>query len=89
MILTIFFILPQINWNSKSMSIRYLSKRLNIDPKFIAFIDDQKNELMQVKYKFPSIKTIDSKKYRQYFYLCPACRLILFQTNHVTEEKYI
>jgi fkbH domain len=56
-----FFILPQINWNSKSMSIRYLSKRLNIDPKFIAFIDDQKNELMQVKYKFPSIKTIDSK----------------------------
>lgn len=56
-----FFILPQINWNSKSMSIRYLSERLNIDPKFIAFIDDQKNELMEALYEFPNIKTIDSK----------------------------
>lgn len=56
-----FFILPQINWNSKSMSIKYLSERLNIDPKFIAFIDDQKNELMEVQYVFSNIRTIDSK----------------------------
>ncbi len=56
-----FFILPQITWNAKSTSVNYLIKKLDIDQKFVIFIDDQETELREIIYAFPNIQVFDAK----------------------------
>ncbi len=55
-----YFIYPQINWNSKSSSIKKIAESINIGLDTIAFIDDQEFELDEVKYALPSVQCINA-----------------------------
>lgn len=60
-----YFIYPQINWNSKSESIKNIAKLINIGVNTIAFIDDQVFERDEVKFNIPEIMCIDSADVRK------------------------
>jgi len=55
-----YFLYPQINWNSKSSSVRAIAESLNIGLDSIAFIDDQSFEREEVLFALPEIMCIDS-----------------------------
>ena len=55
-----YFLCPQINWNTKSSSIKYISEKLNISLDTIAFIDDQLFELEEVAFLFPQVLCINA-----------------------------
>lgn len=56
-----YFLYPQINWNTKSSSIKSIKNSLNIGMDTIAFIDDQEYELDEVKFNLPEVFCINSK----------------------------
>lgn len=56
-----YFLYPQINWNSKSSSIKTIVKSINIGMDAVAFIDDQPFEREEVKFELPGILCIDSE----------------------------
>ncbi|NLL07030.1 MAG: HAD-IIIC family phosphatase [Clostridiaceae bacterium] len=45
-----YFLYPQINWNSKSISIKTIAQSINIGIDSLAFIDDQSFELEEVAF---------------------------------------
>lgn len=53
-----YFIYPQINWNSKSESVKEIAKSINIGIDTIAFIDDQQFELDEVHFTNESVLCI-------------------------------
>lgn len=55
-----YFIYPQINWNSKSSSIKEIAKLINIGLDSIAFVDDQEFEREEVKYSIHEVLCIDA-----------------------------
>src|SRR5436853_168654 len=55
-----YFLYPQINWNSKSSSIRSIAESLNIGLDSIALIDDQAVERAEVRFTLPDVRCIDS-----------------------------
>lgn len=55
-----YFLYPQVNWNSKSFSIKEIAKLLNISIDTIAFIDDQCFELEEVAFSLPEVLCINA-----------------------------
>ncbi|WP_291567188.1 MULTISPECIES: HAD-IIIC family phosphatase [unclassified Clostridium] len=55
-----YFIYPQINWNSKSDSIKKIAKQINIGIDTLAFIDDQVFEREEVKFSIKEVLCIDA-----------------------------
>lgn len=55
-----YFIYPQINWNSKSSSVKAIAKSINIGIDTLAFVDDQSFELEEVRFSAPEVLCIDS-----------------------------
>ena len=58
-----YFIYPEINWNSKSSSIKKIQKNLNIALDTFIFIDDQPFERDEVFSEIPEIECIDAVDY--------------------------
>lgn len=56
-----YFLYPQINWNSKSHSIKQIADSINIGIDSLAFIDDQPFELEEVSFTHPAVLCIDEK----------------------------
>lgn len=56
-----YFLYPQINWNSKSASIRAIAKSINIGLDAVAFIDDDPYEREEVRYSISEVLTIDAR----------------------------
>lgn len=54
-----YFLYPQINWNSKSSSIKEIVQLLNIGIDSIAFIDDQSFERDEVHSEYPEVLCLD------------------------------
>lgn len=59
-----YFLYPEINWNTKSVSVKNISENLNIGPDTIMFIDDQPYERDEVKYSQPDVVCIDAADYK-------------------------
>ncbi len=57
-----YFLYPQINWNSKSHSIKRIADSINIGIDSIAFIDDQPFEREEVYFVHPDVLCIDEKE---------------------------
>jgi FkbH-like protein len=57
-----YFLYPQINWNSKSDSIRRIAETINIGLDSVAFIDDSAVERDEVSFSLPQVMCIDSAK---------------------------
>lgn len=57
-----YFLYPQINWNSKSSSIKKIQQSLNIGIDSFAFIDDQKFEREEVKSALGDITCYDTSE---------------------------
>lgn len=55
-----YFLYPQINWNSKSSSMKKIADALNISIHALAFIDDQPFEREEVRFNYPHIVCIDA-----------------------------
>ena len=55
-----YFIYPQINWNTKSSSIKKIAASINIGLDTIAFVDDQPFELEEVGFTLPEVYLIDT-----------------------------
>ncbi|MBE6051596.1 MAG: HAD-IIIC family phosphatase [Clostridium sp.] len=55
-----YFLYPQINWSSKSTSIKTIAKKINIGIDTLAFIDDQQFELDEVKVECPEVLIINA-----------------------------
>jgi FkbH-like protein len=55
-----FFLYPQINWNSKVVSIQEIAKLLNIGTDAIAFIDDQLFELEEIAFSLTEVLCINA-----------------------------
>ena len=56
-----YFIYPQINWNTKSSSIKKIAASINIGLDTIAFVDDQPFELEEVGFTLPEVYLIDAE----------------------------
>ncbi len=54
------FLYPEINWNSKSLSIQAIANSLNIGLDAFAFIDDQPFERDEVSFACPDVLCIDA-----------------------------
>lgn len=54
-----YFLYPQINWNSKSSSVKNIAQSLNIGINTFAFVDDQQFELDEVKFSIPEVRCIN------------------------------
>ncbi len=54
-----YFLYPEIHWNSKSVSLKNISKSLNIGLDTFAFIDDQIFEREEVKSEIPEVTCLD------------------------------
>jgi FkbH-like protein len=55
-----YFIYPQINWGSKSTSVKEIAKSINIGIDTLAFIDDQAFERDEVHFENPAVLCIDA-----------------------------
>jgi FkbH-like protein len=55
-----YFLWPQINWNSKSDSIKTISERLSLGLDTFAFVDDQPFERAEVSFVHPKVLCIDA-----------------------------
>jgi FkbH-like protein len=55
-----YFLYPQINWNSKSSSIKSIAASINIGLDTVAFVDDQPFEREEVAFSLPQVLCIDS-----------------------------
>ncbi len=55
-----YFIYPQINWGSKSTSMKEIAKSINIGIDTLAFIDDQAFERDEVHFENPAVLCIDA-----------------------------
>lgn len=55
-----YFIYPQINWNSKSESIKNIADSINISIDSLAFIDDQPFEREEVSFTNPEVLCLDA-----------------------------
>jgi len=55
-----YFLYPQINWNSKSSSIKKIVESINIGMDTVAFVDDQPFEREEVQFSLPKIFCIDA-----------------------------
>lgn len=58
-----YFVCLEINWNSKSSSIRNICNKLNIGMDTILFVDDQDFELDEVKSELQDVSCINAEKY--------------------------
>ncbi len=58
-----YFLYPEINWSSKSSSLRKISEHMNIGMDTFLFIDDQRYEIEEVKSAFPQVMCIHSDEY--------------------------
>jgi FkbH-like protein len=58
-----FFLYPQINWSSKSESVKNIQKQLNIGMDTILFVDDQQFELDEVKSQCSQVTCMNSNEY--------------------------
>lgn len=54
-----YFLYPQINWGSKSHSVKTICEKLNISLDTIAFIDDQPFERDEVESVHPEVRCLD------------------------------
>ena len=54
------FLYPQINWNSKSFSIRAIAQSLNIGLDTLAFVDDQPFEREEVQFELSGVWCVDA-----------------------------
>jgi len=54
-----YFLYPQINWNSKSSSIRSITSSINIGLDAVGFIDDQEFERDEVAFSLPEVRCFD------------------------------
>lgn len=60
-----YFLVPQINWNSKSSSIQLIQQSLNIGLDTFAFIDDQPFEREEVAYMLSDVLCLDADQLEQ------------------------
>lgn len=60
-----YFLYPQINWNSKSNSIKEIQKDLNIGIDSFLFVDDQEFELDEVKSEMSEIVCLNASNYKE------------------------
>ena len=57
-----YFLVPQINWNAKSASIRTIAASLNLGLDALAFVDDQEFELDEVGSSLPEVLCINASE---------------------------
>lgn len=55
-----YFLYPQINWNSKVVSLQSIATALNIGFDALAFVDDQPSERAEISFSLPDILCIDA-----------------------------
>lgn len=55
-----YFLYPQVNWNSKSSSIKKIVESINIGIDTVAFVDDQPFEREEVRFSLPQVLCIDA-----------------------------
>lgn len=55
-----YFLYPQINWNSKSGSVKKIAEALNIGLDALCFIDDQPFERDEVAHSLPQVLCLDA-----------------------------
>lgn len=60
-----YFIYPQINWNSKALSIKNIAESINIGIDTLAFIDDQITEREEIIHSHPEVFVIDAELYNE------------------------
>lgn len=56
-----YFLHPQINWGTKSDSLRSIAEQLNIGLDAVAFVDDEPFERDEVAFALPQVRTVDSR----------------------------
>lgn len=56
------FLYPQVSWNKKFVSLKNLSKKLNISLDTFAFIDDDDYELEEMKFYLPEVECVKSSQ---------------------------
>lgn len=57
-----YFLVPQISWSIKSMSVEAIARTLNIGLDNVLFIDDQAFELAEVMHAHPKVRTLNAAK---------------------------
>jgi FkbH-like protein len=57
-----YFLYPQINWNSKAVSIKSIASSINIGLDAVGFIDDQEFERDEVSFSLPEVCYIDPRE---------------------------
>lgn len=77
-----YFLYPQINWNTKSSSVRAIAKSLNISTDTFAFVDDQPFEREEVGFEIPDVLCIDAVK------VAEMCAMPEMMPRFITEDSH-
>jgi len=75
-----YFLHPQISWNSKSESIRTISKCLNLNMDSFAFVDDDDAELEEVRFNLPMILCANARRINELI-RCPRMNAPFISTD--------
>jgi len=59
-----YFLYPEVNWNSKSSSIKKISENINIGLDTFLFLDDQPYELDEVKSELDGVTCLNALEYK-------------------------
>ncbi len=84
-----YFLYPQINWNTKSSSIRAIAKSLNINVDTFAFVDDQPFELEEVGFEIPEVMCINAAKSADICSMPEMMPRFITDESHQRREMYL
>lgn len=87
--LTEYFIYPQINWNSKSASVKRIAESINIGIDTLAFIDDQVFEREEVNFSFPEVLCIDSEDIKDLLHMEQMNPLFITEDSKLRRKMYM
>lgn len=83
-----YFLVPKINWNSKSTNIRDIAKELNIGLDTILFVDDNPYERSEVSASIPEVEVVD-EFYFPSGLVSPRFQLIATDESKNRRELYV
>lgn len=83
-----YFLIPQINWGAKSISMETIAEGLGIGIDTLALIDDDLREREEVASKHPSVRTYDPAQLRELLTL-PEFMAVTSSTSRFRRQMYM
>jgi FkbH-like protein len=84
-----YFLYPQINWNSKALSIKKIAESINIGIDTFAFVDDQPFEREEVSHSHPVVMCLDSRNLNGFLDMPEMNPRFITEDSRIRRQMYL